>query len=154
MAEDPQPAPAAPFWRRKTLSEMDEAQWESLCDGCAKCCLHKLENAETGEVFHSDIACRLLDADTCRCRDYAQRQLRVPDCVRLSSDQPEEFVWLPRSCAYRRLMEGRDLPRWHPLVCGDPRTVHTSGNSVRGRVVSEIENDDIEQRLVEWVDGE
>lgn len=127
------------YWKRKSLAAMNRAEWEGLCDGCALCCMHKLEDADTGEIFYTDIACRLLDVDSCRCTDYANRAKRVVDCLLLSVDQPRQFDWLPDSCAYRRLANNKELPAWHPLLTGDPDSVHAAGVSVRGRATSENE---------------
>ncbi|MCH8071347.1 MAG: YcgN family cysteine cluster protein [Proteobacteria bacterium] len=127
------------FWKRKSLAEMSTAEWESLCDGCALCCLQKLEDEETGDVYFTDVACRLLDTQTCRCTNYAARAKKVASCLVLSVDEPETFNWLPDSCAYRRLADGKDLPEWHPLLTGDPDSVHEAGVSAKGKVVSETE---------------
>jgi hypothetical protein len=123
-----------PFWKTKTLAEMDAAEWESLCDGCGRCCLIKMEDEETGRYYFTDVACRLFDAGTCRCRDYANRDSLVPDCVRLDASNVGELGWMPPSCAYRLVAEGRDLPRWHPLVSGRAESVIEAGASVKGRV--------------------
>ncbi len=141
---------AEPYWRTKTLEEMTRAEWEALCDGCARCCLLKLEDEDTGEIAYTDIACRLLDTGTCRCTRYRQRLRLVPECVDLTPEQVRRLGWLPSTCAYRLLAEGRDLAWWHPLVSGDPETVHKAGISVRGRVVPERRGDDPEERIVTW----
>lgn len=139
-----------PFWKRKTLAEMSAAEWESLCDGCGRCCLHKLRDDATGALSFTNVACRLLDTETCRCTDYAHRRRRVPDCVRLTPETVAEIDWLPPSCAYRRLSEGRDLPAWHPLITGEQQSVQRAGASVSGRVVSETEAGAIENYVVAW----
>ena len=134
---DERPAETPPFWQVKTLEDMTREEWESLCDGCARCCLVKLEDADTAEIHFTDVGCTLLDAKTCRCRDYRRRQSRVSDCVKLTPETVRSLSWLPVTCAYRRLAEGRGLAWWHPLVSGSPDTVHSAGVSVRGRVVGE-----------------
>lgn len=139
-----------PFWRRKRLDQMSRAEWESLCDGCGRCCLHKLRHEESGELSFTHVACRLLDLESCRCADYANRRRRVPDCVRLTPESLREIDWLPPSCAYRRLAEGRDLAWWHPLVSGSAETVHSAGISVRGRAISEKQAGPLEHHIVEW----
>lgn len=139
-----------PFWKQKQLSEMSRNEWESLCDGCARCCLLKLEDIDTGEISFTDIACKLLDSGTCRCSDYPKRQKSVPDCVVLKPENIDDLTWMPSSCAYRLIAEGKDLAWWHPLVSGTPETVHEAGISVRGRVVPELRGDDPEDRIVTW----
>jgi uncharacterized cysteine cluster protein YcgN (CxxCxxCC family) len=139
-----------PFWRVKSLDEMSRAEWESLCDGCARCCLVKLEDEDTGEIHYTDIACKLLDGRSCRCRDYPNRQEKVPDCVKLTPNAVKELSWLPVTCAYRRISEGRGLAWWHPLVSGRPETVAEAGVSVRGRVFAS-ETDLPQERWVERI---
>lgn len=141
-----------PFWKRKSMAEMSRAEWESLCDGCGRCCLHKLEDEDSGELVFTSVACRQLDSRACHCRVYDQRQQRVADCLVLTP-QSSYLKWLPSSCAYRRLAEGRDLADWHPLVSGDPESVHRAGISVRNRVVSEadVHPDDLDRFIVTWI---
>jgi len=154
MASKPAGCDPIPFWRRKSLEEMTNLEWESLCDGCGKCCLNKLEEEEgAAQTFYTDVGCRLLDGDTCRCRDYAHRLERVDDCVQLTPESLKTINWLPPSCAYVLLAAGRDLYWWHPLVSGDPETVHIAGVSVRGRVgASEVDvpDEDLEDHIVNW----
>jgi len=144
------PAVEQPFWREKTLAEMSPGEWESLCDGCAKCCLEKLEDAETGEVSYTEVGCALLDGETCRCKDYDNRASFVPDCVRLSAGNLADLKWLPSTCAYLLISMGGDLPDWHPLVSGDPESVHAAGQSVRGRAVPEADAGNLEDHVVTW----
>ncbi|MDI6837993.1 MAG: YcgN family cysteine cluster protein [Rhizobiaceae bacterium] len=141
-----------PYWKRKTLAEMTAEEWEGLCDGCGICCLNKLEDWDTGEVAFTSVACRLLDAHSCRCKDYENRQATVPDCIRLTLDEVETISWLPPTCAYRLISEGEDLYWWHYLVSGDRETVHQAGISVRGRTVSEevVPVEDFEDYVVDW----
>jgi len=142
-----------PFWRAKTLEAMTPVEWESLCDGCARCCLVKLEDEDTGDIHFTDIGCTLLDARACRCRNYPERSRQVPDCVTLTPEAVRTLTWLPVTCAYRLVAEGKDLPDWHPLVSGSPDSVDEAGISVRGRV--HASEDDLEQerwpeRIVVW----
>ena len=146
------PDDSLPFWRRKSLAQMTKGEWESLCDGCAKCCLIKLEYEDTGEVDHTDIACRLLDLESCRCSDYAHRFAKVADCLSLNPRRVRRLKWLPSTCAYRLVAEGQDLYWWHPLVSGDPETVHQAGISLRGRAVSEDKAGEPEDHIVDWID--
>ena len=126
------------FWETKKLDELSEVEWEALCDGCAKCCVHKLEDDRTGEILYTCVACRLLDVNTCRCTDYPNRHTLVPDCAVLSADQPGYFQWMPETCAYRLMAEGKPLPDWHPLITGDPRSVHEHGASARKKLIPEF----------------
>ena len=125
------------FWEEKSLAELSQEEWESLCDGCGKCCLIKLENADSKEILYTDIACKLLDCETCRCMNYPKRKEIVPDCVILNPDNLEQLPWMPDTCAYRLIYEGKPLPQWHPLISGDSDSVHQAGVSVRGKVVRE-----------------
>jgi uncharacterized cysteine cluster protein YcgN (CxxCxxCC family) len=142
-----------PFWRRKTLTEMTAEEWESLCDGCGRCCLNKLEEEDTGRIYYTDVGCRLLDGEACRCRDYPHRSEQVADCVRLTPESVSTITWLPPTCGYRLILEGRDLYWWHPLVSGDAETVHAAGISVRGKVGAseeDVPDADLEDRIVDW----
>lgn len=153
-ASDPSsPGREEPFWRVKTLEALSLDEWESLCDGCGRCCLVKLEDEDTAEVLYTDVACTLLDDGTCRCRDYPNRQAKVSDCVRLTPEAVRSLTWLPKTCGYRIVAEGRDLPWWHPLVSGDPETVHAVGISVRDRVAGPEEEftlAELLERLTDW----
>ncbi len=144
----------APFWKTKSLSDMSQHEWESVCDGCGKCCLLKLEDEDSGEIAYTRLHCKLFEAATCRCADYENRKAIVPDCVILSPENVSALKWMPSTCAYRLLAEGKDLPEWHHLVCGDRNRVHKEGRSVLGKTISEdviIEGDEVNW-IVEWDD--
>ena len=136
-----------PFWETKTLAEMSASEWESLCDGCGLCCLIRFEDDITGEVFPTRVACKLLDQHLCRCKDYPNRRAYVPDCIKLTPGNIEALEWMPPSCAYKRLHQGRPLPAWHPLITGDPQSVHRAGVSVRDQTISEDVLDDPDDAL-------
>jgi uncharacterized cysteine cluster protein YcgN (CxxCxxCC family) len=136
-----------PFWETKSLSQMSAQEWESLCDGCGLCCLVRFEDEDTGEVTPTRVACRLFDAERCACTDYSNRNRHVPDCVKLTPGNIDDLYWMPKSCAYRRLNEGRPLPSWHPLITGDPESVHRAGVSVRGQTISEAVLEDPEDAM-------
>jgi len=142
------------WWNSKALDELTGQEWESLCDGCAKCCLHKLEDADTGEVFYTKVRCRYLDEDNCRCTDYANRSVLVPNCIQLSADNLDELGWLPSTCAYRLRFENKPLPDWHPLVAGDSEALHKAGISIRGRSISDeyVHADGFDEHIVHWVE--
>ena len=146
MSSDP-----LPFWRAKTLAQMSQAEWESLCDGCGKCCLHKLEDEDTGRIYPTNVACRLLDLTTARCGDYKHRRRHVPDCLTLTRAKVDDLEWLPQSCAYRLRAEGEPLPDWHYLVCGDRDAVHRAGQSIVGWTVGEDVAGPLENHLVERI---
>ncbi len=145
-------SPADPFWRTTPLSEMTDRQWESLCDGCGQCCLHKLEDSDTGAIAVTEVSCAYLDLETCRCKDYANRSSNVPDCVTLTARNISALHWMPQTCAYRLVAEGKDLNWWHPLISGDPDTVHQAGISVRGKAISETEVGDLEDYVSGWLE--
>ncbi|MFN2166938.1 MAG: YcgN family cysteine cluster protein [Anaerolineae bacterium] len=140
-----------PFWETTSLHEMTPEQWESLCDRCAKCCLEKFEEEETGRIVYSQVACVLLDPGTCRCQDYANRARRVPDCVTLTPAELANPRWLPETCAYRRLAEGKSLPVWHPLITRAPTSVAGAGHSVGGRVIAPGPDTDPLMNLIDWI---
>jgi uncharacterized cysteine cluster protein YcgN (CxxCxxCC family) len=141
-----------PFWKTKTLEQMTSKEWESLCDGCGKCCTYKLEYEETGELAQTNVACRLFDGNSCRCSDYKDRKKVVPDCILLTPKVVRKMNWLPNTCAYRLVMQNKDLYWWHPLISGDPETVHQAGVSARGRVINELDAGPLEHHVVEWPD--
>jgi uncharacterized cysteine cluster protein YcgN (CxxCxxCC family) len=140
-----------PFWKTKPLNEMTSEEWESLCDGCAQCCLIKFEDEDTGEIYHTNVVCELLDIYHCKCTRYSERSTLVPTCLTLNYQLIHELKWMPETCAYRLLAENKDLPDWHPLVSGNPKSVHTSGHSVRAKVVSarDIAEDDLINYVVD-----
>lgn len=140
------------FWEKKTLSQMSKSEWESLCDGCGKCCLNKIIDDETEDLYFTNVSCHLLHTKTCRCRKYEQRLKLVPDCVKISLDDIEQFHWMPGSCAYRRLIEGEPLPEWHPLITGSQAEMHKGGHSIRGKIISEaqVDPEKLEDYIVLW----
>lgn len=139
------------FWKNKSLSEMSQEEWEALCDGCARCCLHRLEDEDTQDIYFTNVHCRLLDTQNGRCTDYPNRSKRVPDCVTITLKALEDPYWLPKSCAYRLLAEGKPLLDWHPLVSGDPNSVITAGQRVCEHTICEDEADDLQNHLIDWV---
>ena len=141
--------PERPFWESVPLTKMTRAQWESLCDGCGKCCIHKLEDEETGEVLPTNVACRLLDRRSGQCSDYRRRHAFVPECVRLTPAKLDQLDWLPSTCAYRLIRDGQPLYDWHHLVSGDREAVHRAGVSVRGWTVSEDDVGDLENHIID-----
>lgn len=143
-----------PFWRRKTLEQLTTQEWESLCDHCGLCCLVKLEEEDTGTIHYTRVACALYDCENGGCTAYAERHERMPDCLQLTPESVRRISWLPSTCAYRRLAEGRDLPSWHPLVTGDPQSTARAGRSIAGRVISErdVDVEDLPTLLHDWED--
>ena len=142
------------FWQTKSLQALSDEEWESLCDGCGKCCLNKLQDEDTGEVYYTKVACHLLDTRRGVCTDYSNRLSRVADCIDLRQLDPSNYHWLPATCAYRLLAEGEDLPEWHHLKSGRRSLVHKATCTVRGRVISErdIDPNDLEDHIIRWVD--
>jgi uncharacterized cysteine cluster protein YcgN (CxxCxxCC family) len=143
------------YWNNTPLHELSHEQWEMLCDGCGKCCLHKLQDEDTNEVFYTRVACKLLDTKSGGCQDYDQRFSRVPDCMDVAKMLPSEMAWLPNSCAYRLRADNKPLPQWHPLISGKQSSVHKETKSIRGRVVSEVDVDeaDLENYIIRWIDA-
>ena len=144
---------AADWWNTLPLESLGRDQWEALCDGCARCCLHKLEDEDTGEVFYTSVRCRHLDEKACRCGDYPNRSTLVPHCIDLSGRDCGAMDWLPATCAYRLRAHGEPLPEWHYLVCGDREAVHTAGISIRGRAISDeyVHPDGYDEHIIHWV---
>jgi uncharacterized cysteine cluster protein YcgN (CxxCxxCC family) len=143
-----------PWWEAKSLAEMSDSQWESLCDGCAKCCLVKLEDYDSAEIYYTNLTCELLDTESCRCSDYAGRHKVVDDCIKLDRNNINTLSWLPKSCSYRLIAAGQPLPDWHHLRSGDPELIHSYGASLRGKVISELEvkEEDVEDHIIKWID--
>ena len=141
-----------PFWKTKTLWQMNDAEWESLCDRCGQCCLHKIEDPDGVTAHYTNVGCRLLDGNSGQCGDYAHRRDFVPDCVKLSPNDVGRFYWLPKTCAYRLLADQKDLPSWHPLITGDPESVIAAGMSVKGRIIPEHRAGALSHHLVDWWD--
>lgn len=141
------------FWESVSLDKMTKSQWELLCDGCAKCCLHKLEDEDTGDVYYTKVVCRYMSND-CRCTEYQRRNELVPNCVWLKPEDVEEFHWLPSTCAYRLISEGKPLEDWHPLVSGNMSSVHTAGVSIKGRALSDdyVHPEGFEEHIITWVE--
>jgi uncharacterized cysteine cluster protein YcgN (CxxCxxCC family) len=145
---------SAQHLNRKRLAAMSRAEWESLCDGCARCCLHKLQDEDTGTIFYTMVACQYLDLETCRCTQYANRSELVPTCIQLTPEKIEQLKWLPRSCAYRRVFEGKQLNGWHPLISGNPQSIHRAGMSIRGKAIleSEVDMEKLEDYVIDWLE--
>ncbi len=143
-----------PWWEAVSLADMNDTQWESLCDGCAKCCLVKLEDYDSADIYHTNVTCQLLDTESCRCSDYTGRHKVVDDCIKLDRNNINTLAWLPKSCSYRLLAAGHPLPEWHHLRSGDREMIHRYGASLRGKVVSELEvrDEDIEDHIIKWID--
>ena len=142
------------WWNTKALAELTQLEWESLCDGCAKCCLHKLEDEDSGEIFYTKVRCQYLDEEQCRCTDYANRSTLVPNCIQLNRDNVADLNWLPSSCAYRLRANNQPLEQWHPLVSGSKTTVHEAGISIRGRAISDeyVHPDGFDEHIISWVE--
>ena len=140
------------FWKNKKLSEMTTEEWESLCDNCGKCCLHKLEDEDTGDIYFTSVVCNLIDLDTCRCTRYSERTTLVPECLDLKQHDFAEYNWLPATCAYRLLTDGKELPSWHPLLSKSPDSVQDAGVSISSYAMKESEIDELEDHIIEWLE--
>ena len=138
------------FWKHKTLYQLDYEEWDALCDGCGKCCVCKLQDEDTGKIAVTDVACKLLDLDHCRCTDYANRTSKVPDCMVLTPANVNQVSWLPTTCAYRLVAQGKNLPDWHPLITRDAGSTISAGQSMSGRLLSETEAGDLIKHIVAW----
>ena len=145
---------AVPWWNSTALADLSDSQWEALCDGCAKCCLHKLEDEDTQEIYYTKVRCRYLDEEHCRCSDYSRRSILVPHCIHLHSDDVPGYDWLPVTCAYRLRANNEPLPAWHPLVSGSADSVHEAGISIRGRAISDefVHPDGYDEHIIHWVE--
>ena len=140
------------FWKNKPLQEMNSEEWESLCDGCAKCCIFKFEEDDTGHILQTDVVCKLLNIETCNCTKYEQRKILVPDCITITPDNILQLKWMPESCSYRLLALGKNLPDWHPLITNNAKSSQQAGKTVQGQVISESEVEDVEDRIIGWFD--
>ena len=140
------------FWKTKKLSEMTTEEWESICDSCGKCCLNKLEDEDTGEIYFTSVVCNLIDLDTCRCTRYSERCTLVPECIDLKQHDFSEYNWLPSTCAYRLLVDGKDLPDWHPLISGNKNSAQEAGVAISSYAMKESEIDDLEDHIIEWLE--
>ena len=140
------------FWKNKTLEQMSDTEWESLCDGCAKCCVFKFEEEETGNILQTDVVCKLLNLENCSCIHYGQRKELVPDCISITAENILQLKWMPASCSYRLIAQGMDLPEWHPLLTGDRNSTQKAQMTVQGNVISEAEVKDVEERIIGWFD--
>ena len=139
------------FWETKTLAEMSTAEWESLCDNCGKCCLIKLEDEDSGEIAFTSVVCNLIDLDSCRCTRYSERTTLVPECIDLKQHDFAAYNWLPSTCAYRLLTDGKPLPDWHPLISGNPESVKDAGVSISSYAIKESQVDDPEDHIISWL---
>ena len=139
------------FWEKKKLHQLSKGEWEALCDGCGKCCLIKLEDEDTGKIEYTNIACKLLSKNNCRCLKYNERHNLVKDCIKLDYKNIDKIKWMPRTCAYKLILEGKKLPEWHHLVSGDYKRMHKTGNSVKGKVIRENNSIDFENHIINWI---